>query len=1052
MATFSSSKLASETAISWFEFLFDTTGDLLKKHLGEASAEPSATQLIVQFLEHSGLVNNNVGAASETPPTENGRVQRLCHLALRIGTHLQWNLEILEENLSLQWQSILLGELIKRTPGLDEVLKSDTDISKLDKKHAMTLIIYYRWLVRTLSQHFLPNVEKPTNNGLTADNLANESILKKLEEQLPFAVQILEQALGLTEDMVLPSAPSLAAAPKTTELSEQERESDEGVPASDDQEQNLEVDDPNNSETESKAVVKNGSDEKNGSDAVESLDSNAIEDVKIKREDIVAQVSFDLGTLYFYQEKFQRAMKLFESCRNAQCEQSSFYTVCEKKLYGYYMACCGLTGIPSVALSTPTPTESKPSLAVRLEHCRHSGYNNVIAILLEDNIALELPLEYRENLVTELRTNSRRMSEDEEITGNISLDWQVMVCNIIRDVIEGRPTNPGFWLSLGNCYQNQLDVIFSLCLQSVPIEDDFPPHSVKDSHRFKILKSFIQMICCTCEQVDGWKIARNSGAKIFLDEEEEPMDYVKSEVVDTQPDVIEQGLITDQYNTEAASGQESTELKKGFLCNKLRCTVDPGEISNLVEELHQLEKGRKHSEEFVCLLYKSHLEEIKSLQQQDILHILFSKALHCSTVKEYKNASQLLSYALGMVNTVAGRGTVNSPLEKVKATIHQELLVLDICHESGNKRTDEISNRVKSYIWQTAPGAAEVHIEEQVNAYLLNGKEWEFLSEIKVDENAQSVDHRSLSSLLASACYYLSKPQGWRKPARSLWDGVLKIFSNSTGQQKRSADGSQGAAVASQSEGLKLTSFIHFVRKIKEETVLTVLISCLVRLRNASNKGDEVNSQRDISSSHSHLWPTAITNPGNVNFDHIGLALSGVVHHALSVQHHNVSWLQTLGDIYLDSGNYSSALRCYLEAGAVSSLFFNSPVPSSVWDDQVYRKMVTCCSAMKAHVQAALLCQCMEVKDYTTAFKALQQACSSSSDAMDFYYTFFWDITMLEYLTYTHAKRGQQDKKLLTIQAISQPDLNMFNTSELLQHTEQSRKAKLLRTFAKQYL
>ena len=39
-----------------------------------------------------------------------------------------------------------------------------------------------------------------------------------------------------------------------------------------------------------------------------------------------------------------------------------------------------------------------------------------------------------------------------------------------------------------------------------------------------------------------------------------------------------------------------------------------------------------------------------------------------------------------MVNTVAGRGTVNSPLEKVKAAIHQELLVLDICHESGNKR------------------------------------------------------------------------------------------------------------------------------------------------------------------------------------------------------------------------------------------------------------------------------------------------------------------------------------------------------------------------------
>ena len=35
----------------------------------------------------------------------------------------------------------------------------------------------------------------------------------------------------------------------------------------------------------------------------------------------------------------------------------------------------------------------------------------------------------------------------------------------------------------------------------------------------------------------------------------------------------------------------------------------------------------------MCLLYKSHLEEIKNLQQQDILHILFSKALHCSAVQ-----------------------------------------------------------------------------------------------------------------------------------------------------------------------------------------------------------------------------------------------------------------------------------------------------------------------------------------------------------------------------------------------------------------------------------
>jgi len=97
------------------------------------------------------------------------------------------------------------------------------------------------------------------------------------------------------------------------------------------------------------------------------------------------------------------------------------------------------------------------------------------------------------------------------------------------------------------------------------------------------------------------------------------------------------------------------------------------------------------------------------------------------------------------------------------------------------------------------------------------------------------------------------------------------------------------------------TNFIHFARKIKEETVLTVLISSLARLRNTSGKlqADESGNQKDISSSHSHLWPTTIANAASINFDHIGLALSAVVHHALSVQHHNVSWLQTLADIYL---------------------------------------------------------------------------------------------------------------------------------------------------------
>ena len=80
---------------------------------------------------------------------------------------------------------------------------------------------------------------------------------------------------------------------------------------------------------------------------------------------------------------------------------------------------------------------------------------------MEDNITFELPLEYRETLVAELTTHTRRM-DDEDDADSIALNWQVMVCNIIREVLEGRPANTGFWLSLENCTQSHLEFVFTV--------------------------------------------------------------------------------------------------------------------------------------------------------------------------------------------------------------------------------------------------------------------------------------------------------------------------------------------------------------------------------------------------------------------------------------------------------------------------------------------------------------------------------------------------------------------------------------------------------------
>ena len=45
----------------------------------------------------------------------------------------------------------------------------------------------------------------------------------------------------------------------------------------------------------------------------------------------------------------------------------------------------------------------------------------------------------------------------------------------------------------------------------------------------------------------------------------------------------------------------------------------------------------------------------------------------------------------------------------------------------------------------------------------------------------------------------------------------------------------------------------------------------------------------------------------------------------------------------------------------------------------------------------AVLSQFLEETDYTAAFKALQE--KNSHDAMDTYYDYIWDITILEFLT-----------------------------------------------------
>ena len=260
--------------------------------------------------------------------------------------------------------------------------------------------------------------------------------------------------------------------------------------------------------------------------------------------------------------------------------------------------------------------------------------------------------------------------------------------------------------------------------------------------------------------------------------------------------------------------------------------------------------------------------------------------------------------------------------------------------------------------------------------------------------------------------------------------------------------------------------------------MLTTILSLFVKLHNV--REDIVN---DITAEYISIWPSSIPNLQSVDFEAVAVTVKELVNYALTINSNNHFWLIIQADIYFATNQYSAALHYYLQAGAVCSDFFNKMVPPDVFTDQVIKRMIKCCSLLNCHTQVAILCQFLREVDYKTAFKALQE--QNSHDAMDSYYEYIWDVTILEYLTcilsveccsclgwvlmagesesrsYTraslnfvsdlHHKRGETDKRQIAIKAIGQTELNASNPEEVLQLAAQRRKKKFLQAMAKLY-
>ncbi|XP_071594075.1 integrator complex subunit 8 [Heliangelus exortis] len=982
-----SSRPCTPPQTSWFEFLLEES--LLEQHLQKASPDPPPVQLIVQFLEQASKPSVNEQNQVQPPP-DNKRNRILKLLALKVAAHLKWDLDVLEKSLSVPVLNMLLNELLcisKVPPGTKHV---DVDLSSLPPTTAMAILLYNRWAIRTIVQSSFP-VKQP-KPGPPQLNVMNQMQQEKelTENILKVLKEQAADSILVLEGALKMNKDLYVHTIRTLDLLAMEP----GMV---------------NGETESSTAG-----------------------LKISAEEIQCQVCYDLGAIYFQQgatnaavqenakEKFFKTKELI--AKNGS--SSLHFTIDEERLAGYCQACGILTSSSGDASQQATPYS-------QIHSCMKSGnYQDLVKIFLEDNLTLSLPFEFRQSVLRELFQKAQ--------LGNDALDevcFKVCVCNTVCDVLQGRTVDVQFCQLFLKPSKEKIDFLLEVCSRSINLEN------ASEALKRK-LAAFLKNLCLGLEDLQlvfmisshelFIKLLKDDERKLLVDQMRKRSPRIN---LSTKP-------VTSFYDIPA-----SASVNIGQLEHQLILSVDPWRIRQILIELHGMTSERQFwtvsNKWEVPNVYGNVILGIKDNLTRDLVYILMAKGLHCCAIKDFVHAKQLFAACLELV-------TEFSP--KLRQVMLNEMLLLDIyTHEagagvSGERPPSDLISRVRGYLEMRVPDIPlRQVIAEECVAFLLNWRENEYLTMQVPLPLVQTNPYVKLGQLLAATCKELPGPKESRRTAKDLWEVVVQICSVSS-QHKRGNDGRVSLIKHRESTlGIMYRSeLLSFIKKLREPLVLTTMLSLFVKLHNV--REDIVN---DITAEHISIWPSSIPNLQSVDFEAVAVTVKELVSYALTINSNNHFWLIIQADIYFATNQYSAALHYYLQAGAVCSDYFTKMVPPDVYTDQVIKRMIKCCSLLNCHTQVAILCQFLREVDYKTAFKALQE--QNSHDAMDSYYEYIWDVTILEYLTYLHHKRGETDKRQIAIKAIGQTELNASNPEEVLQLAAQRRKKKFLQAMAKLY-
>ncbi|XP_060527282.1 integrator complex subunit 8 isoform X2 [Cylas formicarius] len=676
----------SPDTVLGFEFLLDK--NLLLKHLQKPNSDPSPTGLITKFHDVMALTLCNK-LESENPETINSEASdlKVKHpakniamkiLSLKVAAYLNWNLSQIR-TLPFKTQINLLQDLMYFTSEEQTVMEipniEQTDTRTASPQFLFSLLLFHRWLLNTSMHRVTSNWQQ--RYGMNDMSPADENIIcchENIQKTLTFLIDALQW---------------------------------EDIPC-------MLTFDCFNTPTEQN----------------DNIEFDWSKGQSITKEEFGAQISYDLGTFYFYQEDYNQAKEYFLKCLeyfNTLDKNNGFLNFDKAVLEVFVRAC------------DPTVDTQKRSLLEQLSNSIVNQYMGITGILQQDNIEREIPLIHRINL---------------------ELD------------IQGALSSGAFTVAR--------DLLFKVKALNHAIQTSWRFHQEIDRNLLKnylfelIIKEEVPELLSKIQSNEVLGNIFQKSEMQFITERENDRDVTNL-------------MFHSEFNFFESTKKRKPKMDLRQLQQKLISTYNCKEIKDILLKMGAMNLGKSVSEINPLWQLPIPLQSvIKSLPRgllQDYAYVLLAKSKEHLLNKNWNLALELLIVLDKELQTA----TCN--VSKLSRMVNWEVLLIQITQfwedwPRASVDKNALANACETCLHTNESVIPRTEIIESCAICLLNLGRWEFL--INYEKRWSTFE---ITSAIAQACHEVIKNKGIKKFSKNLWEIVLPVFAPNSSQSKRSNSG-----------------------------------------------------------------------------------------------------------------------------------------------------------------------------------------------------------------------------------------------------------------------